>query len=138
MPTGYLLDTNVVSETRKARADARVIGFLSSIEAAGLFLSVLTLGELRKGVALRTRADPIAARDIAAWVDGIETGFADRVLPVDVVTARKWGELSGGRTLPVIDTLIAATALQHGLTLATRNTRDFASTGVLLVDPWRT
>jgi toxin FitB len=134
---GYLLDTNVISETRKARADSGVIAFLSAAEAAGLFLSVLTLGELRKGVAGKRRTDPGAADHLGAWVDGIETTFADRVLPIDAATARRWGELSANRSLPVIDALIAATAISHGLTLVTRNTRDVESTGVPLVDPWQ-
>lgn len=137
MANGYLLDTNVISETRKARADRGVIAFLSAAEAAGLFLSVLTLGELRKGVAAKRRTDPGAADQLGAWVDGIETGFADRLLPIDTATARCWGELSESRSLPVIDMLIAATALSHGLTLVTRNTRDVGSTGVPLVDPWQ-
>ena len=134
---GYLLDTNLISETRKIRADAGVMAFLGAADTAGLFLSVLTLGELRKGVETKRRTDaPVAAR-LEAWVDGIETTFADRVLPVDAAAARLWGELSAGRSLPVIDTLIAATAITRGLTLVTRNTRDVASTGVLLVDPWQ-
>ncbi len=136
MATGYLLDTNVISETRKSRPDAGVIAFISAAEPAGLFLSVLTLGELRKGVAAKRRTDPGAADRLGAWVDGIETIFADRVLPVDAATARRWGELSADRSLPVIDTLIAATALRNGLALVTRNTRDVESTGVPLVDPW--
>lgn len=138
MATGYLLDTHVVSETRKSRADRGVIAFLSAAEPAGLFLSVLTLGELRKGVAASRRTDPGTADQLGAWVDGIETTFADRVLPIDAATARHWGELCANRSRPVIDTLIAATAIRHGLTLVTRNTRDVASTGVPLVDPWQT
>ena len=137
MATGYLLDTNVISETRKARADGGVIAFLSAADAAGLFLSVLTLGELRRGVAAKRRSDPGAADQLGAWADGIETTFADRVLPVDAATARCWGELSANRSLPVIDTLIAATALSHGLTLVTRYNPDVQSTGVPLVDPWQ-
>lgn len=138
MATGYLLDTNVVSETRKPRADSRVIAFLSTADAAGLFLSVLTLGELRKGVAAKRRSDPVSAGQIAAWVDGIEMTFADRVLPIDAATATCWGELSAGRSIPVIDTLIAASAMSRGLTLVTCNTRDVESTGVRLFDPWQT
>jgi len=137
VPVGYLLDTNVISETRKTRADGGVVAFLSAAQAAGLFLSVLTLGELRKGVAARRRTDPFAADQIGAWVDGIETTFADRVLPIDAATARLWGEFSAQRSLPVIDTLIAATAISRGLTLVTRNTRDVESTGVPLINPWR-
>jgi predicted nucleic acid-binding protein len=134
---GYLLDTNVISETRKSRADSGVIAFLSAADPAGLFLSVLTLGELRKGVAAKRRTDPGAADQLDAWVDGIETTFADRVLPIDAATARRWGEMSANRSLPVIDTLIAAAAISHGLTLVTRNIRDVASTGVPRVDPWQ-
>jgi predicted nucleic acid-binding protein len=134
--TGYLLDTNVISETRKACANGDVIAFLSAADAAGMFLSVLTLGELRKGAAARRQNDSAAADLLGDWVEGIETTFADRVLPVDAATARVWGELAARRTLPVIDTLIAATAIRHGLTLVTRNTRDVETTGVPFVDPW--
>ena len=137
MAAGYLLDTNVISETRRIRADSGVMAFLSAADTAGMFLSVLTLGELRKGVEAKRMTDPVAADRLGAWVDGIETTFADRLLPVDAAVARRWGELSVGRSLPVIDTLIAATAIGHGLTLVTRNSRDVASTGVPLVDPWQ-
>ncbi len=134
---GYLRNTVVVSETRRTRADDGVMAFLGAADADALFLSVLTLGELRKGVAARRRADPAAADRLGAWVDGIETTFADRVLPIDATAARLWGEIAVGRTLPVVDTLIAATALARGFTLVTRNTRDVAATGVALLDPWR-
>jgi hypothetical protein len=136
MAAGYLLDTNVVSETRKARADTGVLAFLSAAEADGIYLSVLTLGELHKGVEARRRADPEAASLLGAWIEGIESTFADRILPVDASIARIWGELSSGGSRPVVDTLIAATALRHGLTLVTRNTRDFEAVGVPLLDPW--
>jgi toxin FitB len=135
--TGYLLDTNVISETRKSRPDAGVVAFLSAAGAEGLFLSVLTLGELRKGVALKRRTDPVVAIELGIWVEGIETNFADRILPIDSAIALRWGELSAGRSLPVIDMLIAATALNRDLTLVTRNTRDFESSGALLLDPWQ-
>ena len=137
MAGGYLLDTNIVSETRRTRANVGVTAFLAAADAARLYLSVLTLGELRKGVEAKRRTDSAAASKLGLWVDGIETTFADRVLPVDVAVARRWGELSARRTLPVIDTLIAATALAHGLTLVTRNTRDVEATGVAVVDPWQ-
>ena len=137
MPTNYLLDTNVVSETRRTRPASGVTAFLQAADSTGLFLSVLTLGELRKGVAARRQTDPISAEQLGVWVDGIQTRFADRVLPVDAAVARIWGELSAGRNMPVIDTLIAATAIAGGLTLVTRNTRDVAATGVPLIDPWR-
>ncbi|MBV9054628.1 MAG: PIN domain-containing protein [Hyphomicrobiales bacterium] len=92
---------------------------------------------MASGYLLDTNIDPVAADRLGAWVDGIETTFADRILPIDAATARHWGELSVNRSLPVIDTLIAATAISRGLTLVTRNTRDVEPTGVPLVDPWQ-
>jgi len=135
--SGYLLDANVVSETRKTRPDPGVLAFLTGAESASLFISVLTLGELRRGVAAKRRGDPMAADRLGAWVDGLQASFADRIIAIDGGIARRWGELSAGRSVPVVDTLIAATALGHGLTLVTRNTRDVAATGVGLVDPWQ-
>jgi hypothetical protein len=137
VPAGYLLDTNFISETRKIRTNAGVMAFLSAADTAGLFLSVLTLGELRKGVEAKRPTDSVTAATLGAWVDGIETTFADRVLPVDAAAARLWGELSARRSRPVVDTLIAATAITRGLTLVTRNTRDLAATGVPVLDPWQ-
>ncbi len=136
LKTGYLLDTNIISETRKIRANADVMAFLARADSAALFLSVLSLGELRKGVEAKRRVDPIAATNLSAWVDGIETTFADRVLDIDAGVARLWGELSAARSLPVVDTLIAATAIRRGLTLVTRNTGDVVTTGVNTFDPW--
>jgi toxin FitB len=133
----YLLDTNVISETRKSRPDAGVVAFLSAAGSNELFLSVLTLGELRKGVALKRRVDESAATELGVWVEGIVTNFADRILPVDSAIALRWGELSASRSLPVIDMLIAATALSRGLTLVTRNIWDFEVSGAPLLDPWQ-
>jgi toxin FitB len=100
-------------------------------------MSVLSLGELRKGVEAKRRSDPVAADRLGEWADSIESTFSDHLLPIDVPVAQRWGELSAARSLLVIDTLIAATAISHDLTLVTRNTRDVAATGVLLLDPWR-
>jgi predicted nucleic acid-binding protein len=93
------------------------------------------MGELRRGVELKRRTDGVMADLLDAWVEIIETTFADRLLSIDPRVARRWGEISARRNLPVIDTLIAATALHHGLILVTRNTRDVESTGVTLMDP---
>ena len=133
----YLLDTNVLSETRKKKADAGVIAFLQAAEASTLYISVLTLGELRKGVAKKKREDAEMAKRLADWVDGLEYSFADRILGVDAATARLWGDWSSERPRPVVDTLLAATAVLHGLTLVTRNVRDVRGLAVKLLDPWK-
>jgi toxin FitB len=133
----YLLDTNILSETRKKQTDERVISFLSAVEPSALYISVLTLGELRKGVALKRRSDTDAAKKIAAWVDGLEFSFGDRILGINAATAKLWGELSAQRPRPVIDTLLAATAIVHELTFVTRNTSDVQDIDLKLLDPWK-
>jgi predicted nucleic acid-binding protein len=132
----YLLDTNVLSETRKKKADPGVMAFLEAADSASLFLSVLTIGELHKGVAAKERTDPITARTLAAWVEGLEFGFAERILSIDAATARLWGDWSGDRPRPVVDTLLAATAVEHSLTFVTRNTRDVEGIPVKTHNPW--
>jgi predicted nucleic acid-binding protein len=134
---GYLLDTNVVSETRKRRPHHGLLDFLAAANANQLFISVLTIGEVYKGVEAKRAEDPAAADSLRNWLLSIETTFIRRVLPVDPAVARRWGELSARRSLPVIDTLIAATALVHGLTLVTRNIRDVSATGVDTFNPWQ-
>ena len=135
-PVAYLLDTNVLSETRKKKADAGVMAFLQATDSSALYLSVLTLGELRKGIAIKRRTDLTAARALAGWLEGLEFGFVDRILPIDGPTARLWGDWSGDRPRPVIDTLLAATAAKHSLTLVTRNTRDISGLPVKVHNPW--
>lgn len=137
MSAGYLLDTNVISETRKTQAHPKVLSFLSSLPRGSLYLSVLTLGELRRGIAKRAATDPATARSLSAWAEGLEISFADRILPIDSGVARLWGELSAQRSLPVVDTLLAATALTHKLVLVTRNTADVKDTGVTVLNPWK-
>lgn len=132
----YLLDTNVVSETRKKKADSGVMAFLRGVDSSSLYLSVLTVGELRKGVVAMRRQDPAAAKSLAAWVEGLEAGFADRIVGIDRAIARLWGEWSSDRPRPVIDTLLAATASVQGLILVTRNVRHLSGLPVKLVDPW--
>lgn len=127
----------VLSETRKRRASERVLSFLAGVDPSSLFISVLAVGELRKGVEMKRRTDPEAAARIADWLDGIELTFADRIFPVDTGAARRWGELSADRSRPVIDTLMAATAIVHDCTLVTRNTADVEGLGVPLLDPWQ-
>ena len=132
----YLLYTNVLSETRKKRVDAGVLSFLQAAEASSLYVSVLTLGELRKGVAKKKLEDPEAARRLAEWVDGLEFSFADRMIGIDAAIARLWGDWSGDRPRAVVDTLLAATAVVHGLSLVTRNIHDVRDIPVKLLDPW--
>jgi predicted nucleic acid-binding protein len=132
-----LLDTNVVSETRKKQADPGVISFLQAVDAYSLFISVLTLGELRKGVAKKKLEDLNAAALLENWVDGLEYSFANRILGIDAATARLWGEWSAQRPRPVVDTLLAATAVRHGLTLATRNLRDVRDIEVNRLNPFQ-
>lgn len=133
---GYLLDTNVVSEVRRPRRDARVIAFLEGEAKVDAYLSVLTIGELRKGAEAKRRVDPASAETIDAWIARLEMRYAENTLPVDKTVADMWGRLMADRPRPVVDTILAATALVHGLTLVTRNTRDVAGTGVNAINPW--
>lgn len=135
--TEYLLDTNVLSETRRKQADERVMAFLAGAEPSALYISVLTLGELRKGVALKRRSDPEAAERLAGWVEGLEFSFAERIVGIDIATARLWGDWSAERPRPVVDTLLAATAAAREMTLVTRNTADVSDLKVRVLDPWK-
>jgi predicted nucleic acid-binding protein len=134
---GYLLDTNVLSETRKKRPDAGVLAFLESVEPSELYLSVLTLGEFRKGVEAKRREDADAGARLATWVDGLEAGFADRILSIDLRIARLWGEWSSQRPRSTVDTLLASTAAVHEITLVTRNLREIADLPVRTLNPWQ-
>ncbi|SDU74521.1 type II toxin-antitoxin system VapC family toxin [Jiangella alkaliphila] len=133
----YLLDTNVVSEVRRPRPHHRVLEWWNDAPTSRLYVSSLTIGELRRGVGrLQARDDHAQAQRLADWLDTIAHQFADRILPVDTVTAEIWGRFPQHQPIPVVDGLIAATALRRGLTLVTRNVRDFARTGVTLLDPF--
>lgn len=123
----YLLDTNVVSELRRSRPHPMVAQWFDGIGSAELFLSVLTIGEIRLGVVRLRRRDPSQADTIDAWLDRLESGYADRILPVTASVARRWAELNETRTLPVMDALIAATAVEHDAVLVTRNVAGLAS-----------
>jgi hypothetical protein len=135
--SGHLLDTNVVSETRKGRRiNPNVLAWFESVEDDGLFLSVLVIGEIRKGIEKARSKDPVKARALELWLHGLEKRYGDRVLPITPTVADQWGRLSAIRPLPTVDGLLAATALVHDLTLVTRNVADVAHTGVVLLNPF--
>ena len=138
--SGFLLDTNVISELVKAKPNSRVTAWIEATDETVLHLSVLTLGEIRKGIA----SLPGGSRRVAleAWLDSeLVRRFADRILPIERAVADRWGRIAAkalavNAALPVIDGLLAATALHYNLTLVTRNTDDVAVTGVPLFNPW--
>ena len=138
----YLLDTNVVSELRKApagTADSNVVRWAGQVPAASLFLSVITLLELELGVLLMERRDPRQGEILRSWLDRrAMLAFANRILTIDVAVARQCARLHVPDPCAERDALIAATALVHGLTVVTRNRDDFVATGVALLNPWRT
>ena len=128
----------MLSELRRRRPDSRVVQWFEARPAAALHLSVLTLGELRKG--MQTIEDIERRHKLIDWLETeLPIFFAGRILPIDAKTADRWGRLMAqvGRPLPAIDSLLAATALTHDLTLVTRNARDFAFENLALIDPWQ-
>ena len=131
-----MLDTNVLSELRKGRPHENVLRFFRDRSPTRMYISPLTLGELRKGAALQAKRSVHSAQALGVWVDGVEKQYLDRLLPVDLSIARIWGELEAMRTRPVVDTLLAATAIHHGLTLVTRNVKDVQDTPAMLHNPW--
>ena len=133
----YLIDTNVLSELRKRKPDANVVAWVQERPRQSLHLSVLSLGEIRKGI--ESVSDAAFRQTLTDWLEtDLPTYFVGRLLGIDAPVADRWGRVqaSAGRDLPVIDGLLAATALQHDLTLVTRNVKDFAGLGVPLIDPW--
>lgn len=132
--TRYLIDTNVVSELAKRAPHPAVVAWLSA--APDCLLSVLTLGELRRGARMLERRDAPRAARLDAWIDGLIIEYGSRIIPVDAAVMEHWARLPTVRTVPVIDGLIAATAREHRLTVATRNVSDFAELGVPVHDPF--
>jgi predicted nucleic acid-binding protein len=133
----YPLDTSVLSELRKGRRAApSVRAWLETVDDDALFTSALVLGELRRGVESIRRRDPVAAVALEQWLARLVDQFAERVLKVDAATANRWGLLNVPDPLPTVDGLLAATALEHGMTLVTRNTQDVERTGVATVNPF--
>ncbi len=134
----YLLDTNVLSELRRKTPNPDVVDWFSQRPAMTLYLSVLTLGELRKGI--ENLADVVRRSAMLDWLESdLPSFFSGRILAVDLPVAERWGSLlaHAGRPLPAIDSLLAATALQHGLRMVTRNERDFDVPGLEVINPWK-
>lgn len=133
----YLLDTNVISELRKGeRSDPSVSTWFAGLADEAIFLSVLTIGEIRRGVESVRRRDPDSAAALDSWLARLSEAHRERILPVDRATAEEWGRMSVPDPLPVIDGLLAATAKVLGLTLVTRNVADVERTGIELLDPF--
>jgi predicted nucleic acid-binding protein len=131
----YLLDTNVLSETRKRQPAAGVAEWIASTPPDRMHISVLTLGEIEQGIArIRGRGDQNQAAALERWLTDLQAGFEDRVLPVSLPVATAWGRQPNPRS--VIDALIAATARVHGLTVVTRNVKDFEPAGIPVLNPF--
>lgn len=140
-PSGFLLDTNIVSELMKPHPNSRVAAWVGSTPETLLHLSVITIGEVRKGIDLLDDENPRRAA-LQSWLDrDLRVRFAGRLLPFDDAVAERWGQLEALAkkrrvTLPTLDAQLAATALHHGLTFATRNTAHMKATGIPLFNPW--
>jgi toxin FitB len=130
----YLVDTNVLSEARRGSNEARV--WLRSVDPSTIYLSVVTLGEIMKGIALKRRTDARAAVSLTAWLEQLRDGHGDRILPVDDRVALEWGRLAAERPRSMADALIAATAAVHSKIIVTRNVDDFADTRIPVINPW--
>ena len=134
----FLLDTNVVSELRKKeRCAPKVNAWAKSAAQDQNFLSVLVIGELKRGAALKRRSDLATAVILERWITRLTQLYSDRILPVTLEIAEAWGELGAMRPMPPEDGLLAATALVHGLTLVTRNVKNVEGLGVELLNPWQ-
>jgi predicted nucleic acid-binding protein len=138
---GFLLDTNIPSEMRRVRPEQRVIEWLKAVNDDELYLSVITIGEIWKGFTLLR--DATRRAQLEQWLEReVRDWFAERILPVNEAVAERWGVLEAerqlrGAPLNTADGLIAATALEHDLTLVTHNGKDFVGLGVQILDPWK-
>jgi hypothetical protein len=133
----YLIDTNVISEVRKgAKCDPNVAAWYGSIADAELHLSVLVLGEIRRGIERVRPSDERRADNLAGWLDAVELAFGERILPIDRAVADEWGRMNARRPVSTVDALLAATAKVHGLTLVTRNVADVANLDAEILNPF--
>jgi predicted nucleic acid-binding protein len=134
---GYLIDTNVLSELRKGnRGHPRLVAWSSRMRQRDLYLSVMVLGGVRCGIESLRGRDPAQSAKLEEWMDRVYAAFAGQILPVTQEIAERWGRLSATGPLGEVDGLLAATAIEHGIVVVTRNVRDFARTGVSLLNPF--
>ena len=133
----FLLDTNILSELRKGeRCDSNVANWAAKESGQAHYISVLSLGEIRKGIELLRKKSPTDCIPFEIWMQKLQSDYANCTIAITNEIAGRWGTLSALRPLPVIDCLLAATAIEHGLTLATRNTKDFDGLQMSIVNPF--
>ena len=132
----YLLDTVILSELRKRNRNPEVVRWVQNIRASDLFLSVVSVGEVERGIARQKHNRPEFAASLAEWLETVLRHYGDRILTINVAVARRWGQLSAQLGHDSADLLIAATAMEHGLTVVTRNVRHFEQTGVAMINPF--
>ena len=131
----FLLDTDVLSALRRRDRSPGIAGWLEAQRTTDLYLSVVSVGEIERGVTQQRHRNPTFAGELAGWLDRLLAWYSDRILPIDAATARRWGQLSATLGHDGADLLIAATALEHGLIVVTRNVRYFEPTGVPTLAP---
>jgi toxin FitB len=132
----FLIDTVTLSELRRRQRDPMVVAWFERQRTTDLFLSVISVGEIERGIERQRAADPGFAGALAAWLDRVLALYGERIVPFDLPAARRWGALSAALGNDSADLMIAATALEHGLAVVTRNVSDFEPTGVPLLDPF--
>jgi predicted nucleic acid-binding protein len=134
----FLLDTVVLSELRKpeGQRNHNLLQWIAHVSPRDVFLSVITVGEIERGIERQRHRDPPFAQKLMVWLDGVLRTYEGRILPVDLAVARRWGRLTQQIGNKGLDLAIAATALEHGLTVVTRNISDFEPTGVAVLDPF--
>ena len=134
----FLLDTVVLSELRKPQRqrNRNVVQWIGAVASRDLFVSVITIGEIERGIERQRQLDPSFAESLGGWLDTVLRTYERRILPIDIAVARRWGRLSQRIGNKGLDLAVAATALEHGLTVATRNVSDFEPTGVPVLDPF--
>ena len=131
----YLIDTDILSALRRRKRSPEIVTWISTQRMADLYLSVVSVGEIERGIARQRNKNPAFASTLATWLDDVIGLYGERILGVDMPTARRWGQLSAALKHDSADLLIAATALERGLTVVTRNVRHFQPTGVPVLDP---